>query len=261
MPRVWITGASSGIGAACAREFASRGFSIVLSARRESELRLRAEECLKMGAARVEVVAFDLGESDSLESAAQKAWDAFDGLDIFLCNAGISQRCDVAEAELETVRRIFEVDYFAPYILTKAILEKMLKRAEGGQLACTCSIAGLFGSRHRSAYCGSKAALQRLYETIDAEYYDRRIRTTVIIPGRVQTPISLSALQADGKAHNVMDPGQKNGISAEKAAKKIVKAILRGRKEVLVGGFELAAAYIKRFIPCLSRAISRKVNN
>ena len=111
------------------------------------------------------------------------------------------------------------------------------------------------------AYCGSKAALQRLYETIDAEYYERGIKTTVIIPGRVQTPISLSALQADGKAHNVMDPGQKNGISAEKAAKKIVKAILRGRKEVLVGGFELAAAYIKRFIPCLSRAISRKVNN
>ena len=231
MSRVWITGASSGIGAACAREFARRGFSLVLSARRESELNLRAEE-----------------------------WDAFGGLDIFFCNAGISQRCDVAEADLETVRRIFEVDYFSPYILTKTILEKMLGNG-GGQLACTCSIAGLFGSRHRSAYCGSKAALQRLYETIDAEYYYKGIKTTVIIPGRVQTPISLSALEADGKAHNVMDPGQKNGISAEKAAKKIVRSILRGRKEVLVGGFELAAAYIKRFIPCLSRAISRKVNN
>ncbi|MGM9781417.1 MAG: SDR family NAD(P)-dependent oxidoreductase [Candidatus Cryptobacteroides sp.] len=260
MSRVWITGASSGIGAACAREFARRGFSLVLSARRESELNLRAEECLKLGAEKVEVLAFDLSDKDSLESAAQKAWDAFGGLDIFFCNAGISQRCDVAEADLETVRRIFEVDYFSPYILTKTILEKMLGNG-GGQLACTCSIAGLFGSRHRSAYSGSKAALQRLYETIDAEYYDKGIKTTVIIPGRVQTPISLSALEADGKAHNVMDPGQKNGISAEKAAKKIVRSILRGRKEVLVGGFELAAAYIKRFIPCLSRAISRKVNN
>ena len=260
MSRGWITGASSGIGAACAREFARRGFSLVLSARRESELNLRAEECLKLGAEKVEVLAFDLSDKDSLESAAQKAWDAFGGLDIFFCNAGISQRCDVAEADLETVRRIFEVDYFSPYILTKTILEKMLGNG-GGQLACTCSIAGLFGSRHRSAYCGSKAALQRLYETIDAEYYYKGIKTTVIIPGRVQTPISLSALEADGKAHNVMDPGQKNGISAEKAAKKIVRSILRGRKEVLVGGFELAAAYIKRFIPCLSRAISRKVNN
>ena len=260
MSRVWITGASSGIGAACASEFARRGFSLVLSARRESELKLRAQECLRLGAGKVEVLAFDLGDKDSLENAARKAWDAFGGLDIFFCNAGISQRCDVAEADLETVRRIFEVDYFSPYILTKTILGKMLGNG-GGQLASTCSIAGLFGSRHRSAYCGSKAALQRLYETIDAEYYDKGIKTTVIIPGRVQTPISLSALEADGKAHNVMDPGQKNGISAEKAAKKIVRSILRGRKEVLVGGFELAAAYIKRFIPCLSRAISRKVNN
>ena len=152
------------------------------------------------------------------------------------------------------------MDYFAPVIITKAILHRMIQSG-GGQLACTGSIAGLFGSRHRCAYGSAKAAIQRFYETIAAEYYDNGIRTTVIVPGRVRTNISFSALEAGGKPHGVLDNGQAKGISAEKAARVIVDAILRGKREKLVGGIELSAVWIKRFFPALSAVISRKEKN
>ncbi|HAZ74023.1 MAG TPA: short-chain dehydrogenase [Rikenellaceae bacterium] len=260
MKRVWITGASSGIGEECAVEFARRGDCIVISGRRLSELDRVAQRCRDAGAHQVRILAFDLSDTGILEDVAQKAWEFFGGLDILYCNAGISQRCDTDEADIQTIRKVMEVDYFAPVIITKAILHRMLA-AGGGQLACTSSIAGLFGSRQRCAYGSAKAAILRFYETIGAEYHDKNIRTTVIIPGRVRTNISYSALEAGGRPHGVLDNGQAKGISASKAAKAIVRAILRGRREKLVGGMELVAVWVKRFCPALSAVISRKVKN
>lgn len=241
-------------------EFARRSSSLVLSGRRTAELERVAARCRKAGAPEVCVLAFDLADTEMLEEMSARAWNCFGGLDILFCNAGISQRCDTDEADLQTIRKVMEVDYFAPVIITKAILHRMLESG-GGQLVCTGSIAGLFGSRQRCAYGSAKAAVQRFYETIAAEYHDRGIRTTVIIPGRVRTNISFSALEAGGKAHGVLDNGQAKGITAEKAARTIVRAVLRGRREKLVGGVELAAAWIKRFCPALSAFISRKVKN
>lgn len=253
-------GASSGIGEECAVEFASKGERLVLSSRRMDELERVRQRCLKAGAAEVALLRLDLADTASLETIAAKAWDTFGGLDILLCNAGISQRCDTDETSIEIIRKVMEIDYFAPVILTKCILSRMLG-AGGGQLACTASIAGLFGSRQRCAYSSAKAALQRFYETISAEYRDRNIHTTVLIPGRIRTDISLSALEASGKAHGVMDPGQMKGIPARKAARTIVKAIYARKREKLVGGIELVMAYLKRFIPSLASYISAKVTN
>lgn len=81
----------------------------------------------------------------------------------------------------------------------------------------------------------------------------------MVCPGRVRTNISYNALEADGKRHGQMDEGQKSGISSEKAAKKIVKAIERQKPEVLVGGKELLMVHIKRFFPGLARKMVRKI--
>lgn len=258
--RVWIVGASSGIGEQCAVEFARHGEKLILSARREDELERVRKRCMEAGAVQAEVLPLDLADTASLEARADSAWNTYGGLDILLCNAGISQRCDTDEAGMGIIRKVMEIDYFAPVTITKRILSHML-RSGGGRLACTGSIAGLFGSRQRCAYSSAKAALQRFYETIAAEYHDRGIYTTVLIPGRIRTEISLSALEASGRPHGVMDPGQEKGISAEKAARTMVKAIYRKKREKLVGGYELAMAYIKRFFPALAAIISRKVTN
>jgi short-subunit dehydrogenase len=129
----------------------------------------------------------------------------------------------------------------------------------GGTFVTTTSISGRFGFPMRSAYCSSKHALYGFFETIQAEYYAQNIRCVMVCPGRVQTNISFYALEKNGKQHGKMDAGQANGITVEKAARKIVEAICKQKPEVLVGGKKLLMVYIKRFFPALCRKIVRKI--
>ena len=256
---VWITGASSGIGEATAYRFAQDGAHLILTARSEEKLEIIKQKCLAEGALQVTILPADLADIGQLDRLAGKAWDVSGRIDLFFANAGISQRCETADADIDLIRRIMDLDYYAPVILTKALLPKMIQ-AGGGQLAVTSSIAGEFGSKQRSAYCSAKAAVKLFFETVGVEYYDRGIRTTVIIPGRVRTNISFSALEKGGKAHGRLDEGQAKGISSEKAARKIHRALACEKQQQLVGGGELLMVWIKRFFPRLAFRISRAIS-
>lgn len=259
MAAVWITGASSGIGEAVAYVYASAGERLVLTSSSRPALEKVAEECRRRGAAEVWVLPCDFRHPEGLEELVENAWTLSGGIDVLYCNAGISQRSTVEETSMETHRLLMEVNYFAPVALTRAILPKMLSRG-GGHLAVTTSIAGVFGFPQRCGYSASKHALYGFFETLDAEYRERGIRVTVVCPGRVNTAVSLRAIAADGKPYGKMDPGQAGGLPADRAAVKIVRAIRRGRREVLVGRKELLMVYIKRFFPALCARLSRKIN-
>jgi short-subunit dehydrogenase len=255
---VWITGASSGIGKSCAEEFAKEGANLILTALEEDLLEEVKNQCIKNGAAEVCLLPFDLSNLDGLNELAEKAWNAFGKIDILYNNAGISQRANTVETELKVIHKIMDVNYFAPVALTKNILPKMLAKG-GGQLAVTTSIAGKFGFPLRCAYCSSKHALYGFFETIQAEYFAQNIHVTIVCPGRVQTNISRYALEKDGSQHGELDKGQAGGVSAEAAAKKIVRAIYKRKREVLVGKKELLMVYIKRFFPALAAKMARNL--
>lgn len=256
---VWITGASSGIGEAVAYRYASGGERLILTSSSQAALEKVAEECVRRGAADVRVMPYDFRRPEGLESLAAAAWEAFGGIDVLYCNAGISQRSTVEETSMETHRLLMEVNYFAPVALTGAVLPRMLSRG-GGHIAVTASIAGVFGFPQRCGYSASKHALYGFFETLDAEYRGQGMRVTIVCPGRINTPISLRAIAADGKPYGKMDPGQAGGLSADRAAVKIVRAIRRGKREVLVGRKELLMVYIKRFFPGLCARLSRKIS-
>ncbi len=254
---VWITGASSGIGEACAYEYAQRGASLILTATSIEKLEQVANKCRRLGA-KAAVVPFDFSDNSDIEIIAEKGWDIFGKVDTLFCNAGISQRTTTEETSMEMTRKIMEVNFFAPVALTKALLPKMLT-AGGGHIAVTTSIAGRFGFPLRCAYSASKHALDGYFETLQAEYAERNIKVTFVCPGRVQTMISVRALDKGGEPHGVMDPGQAGGLSATKAAQKIVRAISKGKREVLVGRKELIMTYIKRFFPGLCAHLAKKI--
>ncbi len=256
---VWITGASSGIGEACAYRFAQEGARLVLTALDGPELPAVVQRCKQLGAPDVVALPADLGALEQLEELADKAWNAFGQIDVFYNNAGISQRGTTVETEMKVIRKVMDIDYFAPVILTKSILPRMLQRGSG-QLAVTTSINGCFGFPMRCAYSSAKHALYGFFETIAAEYYDQNICVTIVCPGRVQTNISLNALEKDGTRHNKMDAGQAGGCTSEQAGKKIVNAIARKKREVLVGRYELLMVYIKRFFPGLCARLSRTID-
>ena len=258
MISVWITGASSGIGEACAYRYAEEGARLVLTSSSVNRLEPVAARCRELGATEVIILPFDLTCLDGIDTLTDKAWDAMKGIDIVMLNAGISQRTNVEDTSMEMVRKIMEINYFAPVAIAKRLLPKMVGRGYG-KIAVTTSIAGRFGFPLRCGYSSSKFALYGFFETLQAEYYEKGIRVTLVCPGRVQTNISRYALDKGGKPHGVMDPGQASGMTAEAAARVITRAIAKEKKEVLVGRKELLMVYIKRFFPGLCATLARKI--
>ena len=255
---IWITGASSGIGEATAYTFAKEGAKLILTALETDILENVKTKALGLGASAVEILPFDLARLHELDHLADKALGKFGRIDILYNNAGISQRGNTMDTSMDVIRKIMDVNYFAPVMLTKIVLPKMVEQG-GGQLVVTTSIAGKFGFPLRCAYSSSKHALYGFFETVQAEYFEQNIRVTIVCPGRVQTKISFYALEKDGSQHGKIDKGQAGGVTAEYAAKKIVKAIRKEKREVLVGKKELLMVYIKRFFPSLAAKIARNI--
>lgn len=255
---VWITGASSGIGEASAYEFAKEKANLILTATREDKLKEVQQKCISLGA-QCQILPYDLSDLENIDGLSDKAISAFGYIDIVFLNAGISQRSKALETSFTVDEKIMAVNFFAPVRITKSLLPKMIENG-GGTIAVTSSISGKFGFPLRSAYASSKFAVYGFFETVHAEYYNDNIRVVMLCPGRIKTNISFNALNADGSKHAKMDSGQEGGMSADKAAIKIVRAINKRKPEVLIGGKELIMVYLKRFCPGLTRRLVRKVS-
>ena len=257
---VWITGASSGIGEASAYRFAQEGARLIVTALEADLLEGVAARCKQLGSPDATPLPFDLSDSNGLDALADKAWSLYDGIDILYNNAGISQRGTTVETEMRVIRKVMDIDYYAPVIITKNILPRMIARG-GGQLVVTTSIAGRFGFPLRCAYSSAKHALYGFFETVQAETYNQNIRVTIVCPGRVQTNISKYALEKDGTQHGKMDAGQANGVTPQQAADKIVRAVYKRKREVLVGRYELLMAHIKSLFPGLAARLARNIKS
>ena len=255
---VWITGASSGIGEALVYEFAGLGSRLIASSNDPEGLERMKNNCVRPEA--VSCVPFDLSDTSGIDKIVENQIEIFGQIDYLLNIGGISQRSRIEETPLWLDRKIFEINYFGTVALTKAVLPYMIKRKSGHILA-TSSITGRFGFPLRSAYSASKQALHGFFETLFLENKANSIRTSVIIPGRVRTGISLHALNKEGEEYGKMDAGQANGILPEQAARTIVRGILKNKREILVGRGELIMLYIRRIFPWLFFRIADKVKN
>ena len=200
----------------------------------------------------------DIGNEESIISAINFIKENEFKVDALYHFAGISQRSLANETPLPVDRKIFEVNFFGTVALTKAILPIMIDKG-GGQIAVTSSIVGKFGFPLRSSYSASKHALHGFFESLRAENKHNNIAVSIIIPGRVQTNISINALNKDGKMYGEMDAGQENGITAEKSARIILKGLKKEKKEILVGGKELVMVHIRRFFPGVYYYLSSKI--
>ena len=154
METVWITGASSGIGEACAYRWAEGGARLVITAPTAEELEPVAAKCREKGAPDVAVLPYDLSKPDGIPALVQSAWEAFGGLTTVYLNAGISQRTSVEDTSMDMLRLLMEIDYFAPAGIAKELLPRMVAQG-GGHIGVTTSIAGRFGFRLRCGYCSA----------------------------------------------------------------------------------------------------------
>jgi dehydrogenase/reductase SDR family protein 7B len=244
----WITGASSGIGKALAKELFRQGATVILSARNINKLSELKTSFDSMEPGRCYIVACDVTRQSDINVAVAKVKQLVDRIDILINNAGVSQRSNALETDISVDRELFEVNFFGAVAITKGILPWMISRG-GGHIAVISSMAGKYGFRMRSAYSASKHALHGFFETLRAELHDKHVKITMICPGRIKTDISINSLTGDGKMYGKMDKGQEQGVPVEKCARIIVRAIICNRKEVFIGGAELFLLAVKRMCP------------
>jgi dehydrogenase/reductase SDR family member 7B len=254
----WITGASSGIGEELAKELAKQGARLILSSNDSEKLDRVKSDCLKFKNF-CEVVPFDLSNPTEVQQVANNVVSQYGNIFLLINNGGISQRSFSYETPIEIDRKIMEIDFFSYVILTKAVLPSMIKNRVGF-IAATSSISGKFGFPLRSAYSSAKHAIQGFFETLRIELLPFNIGVTIAYPGRINTNISINAISSDGKSHGEMDPGQANGMSAQRCAQIYLKAISRRKPEVFIGGKELLMVHIKRLFPSFFFRIVSKIN-
>jgi dehydrogenase/reductase SDR family member 7B len=256
---VWITGASSGIGEALLYECIRRGAKVVASSNDSGELN-RVIASTGADKERVLAAPFDLAETTAIGSLVAGVYEQTGVLHYLINLGGVSQRATIADTPLWLDRKIMEINYFGTIALSKAVLPYMVKQ-RFGHIVVTSSIAGRFGFPLRSAYSASKQALHGFIETLHLENLDNNVRGSVIIPGRVKTNISVNALDSQGNRHGKLDPGQAGGLSAEAAAKKILRGIRRNRREILIGRSEMIMLYIRRLLPWLFFRVAGKIKS
>ena len=245
---VWITGASSGIGEACAIAFSKKECTLILSARNKDKLAQVKTKCI--GAKDVHILPMDVSDHDSLSDKTIEAIDLCGHIDILVNNAGISQRCTVLDSDLSLDKQIMDVNFFGNVGLSRAILPYMKERKTGA-IVVTSSVAGKLGPPLRCAYAASKHALHGWYDVFRAEAAPMGVQVNMVCPGYIKTDISINALSADGKKHGTMDKGQEEGVSAERCAEHIIKSVEKNKRESFIGGKEINFVKLRRFSPSI----------
>jgi dehydrogenase/reductase SDR family member 7B len=245
----WVTGASSGIGAALAEALSEAGASLILSGRNVPALEAAAARLAGPSL----VLPFEATDFAALPEVVGQAqgWATERGADVYglVNNAGISQRSLAVETQFAVYERIIGVDLLAPIALTQALLPQMAAAGEG-QIVAISSVAGIVGSPLRSAYSAAKHGLIGYHDSVRAETAHLGIKVLVVAPGSVRTEVSKNALGANAQARGFSDRAIDNGMPPAEAAARILSAVLGGERElVLAEGMEAEIARLRRADP------------
>lgn len=269
--RILLTGASSGIGRALGVALARRGARLLLTARREGELRELADQCAKLGGA-ADFLAGDVADPATRAALVARAAELWNGLDVLINNAGVSAHGAFADSDEPTLRRVMEVNFFAATELTRLALPLLLQDASPASpnpkskiqnpkfpppaIVNIASILAHRGLPLNSEYAASKFALRGWSESLRAELAPRGVDMLLVSPGTTDTEFfdHLLAKRAD------MPWRAAAGVPAAVVAEQAVRALERGRREIFPNWRGKALVVANRLFPGLvDRAIARQL--
>jgi short-subunit dehydrogenase len=221
-----ITGASSGIGLACARHLARAGVNVVLGARR-TDLLDAAVARIRGEGGRAESVTMDVTRADDVSRLVARAQEAFGGLDIMVCNAGFGFYGSVEETPPELMQRMMNVNFMGTFYGTRAALP-IFRSQKSGHLIFVSSIVGQRGIAHMSGYGATKAAQAAFAESLRSEFTGSDIHVSAVFPVSTDTEFR-QAMQRDF-GHSVSGVGPKQ--SMDDVARAVVACLRRPKPEV-----------------------------
>jgi NAD(P)-dependent dehydrogenase (short-subunit alcohol dehydrogenase family) len=236
--RALVTGPSSGIGRALARELAARGFEVALASRNTDALReLSAELASRHPGARFPWRRLDVADAPSVRPALRALASELSGLDLVVANAGVGGSGRIGEGHLDAHAHVVQVNLVGAMATLDAATELFREQGDG-HLVAVSSVAAYRGLPGNAAYCASKAALDVYLDALRAELHGTGIRVTNLHPGYIDTPINQDA------------PARPFVVDATRGARVIADRIERGVGEAAVPRLPWAVVGpLLRFVP------------
>ena len=247
-----ITGASSGIGRALAKEFALRNCKLALAARRINLL-----EELKNELTQTDVL---ICQTDvSVESDCKKLIDEtlayFGQIDVLINNAGISMRALFEDVDLDVLHKLMNVNFWGTVYCTKHALPYLLKTK--GSVVGVISIVGYIGLPGRTGYAASKFAVRGFLDTLRIENRKKGLHVLVAAPGFTASEVRKVALTADGSRQGETPREENKMMTAQKCAQHIAKAVVKRKKRLVLTFWEgKMSVFLSNFFPSLVEKVS-----
>ena len=243
---VVITGASSGIGEAMAKVYSKIGAKVVLGARSEEKLAALTAE-IKEAGGEAAYCAADVTKPEDCKALIDKAVEVFGGIDVLICNAGISMRAIFDDVDLSVLHRLMDVNFWGTVYCAKYALPYL--QASKGSLVGISSVAGLHGLPGRTGYSASKYAMTGLLETIRIENIKKGLHVMVACPGFTASNVRFSALVADGSQQGSTPREEGKMMTAEEVARIVAKGIAKRKRLCLMEAEGRATHFVKKFAP------------
>lgn len=247
---VIITGASSGIGRACAEELAKRGANLVLAARQyvtlcEITAELEAKYQIKALA-----VQTDVSKEEDCEFLIKQAISTFGKIDVLINNAGLSMRALFNDLDLSVIKNLMDVNFWGTVYCTKYALPEILKVK--GSVVGVSSIAGYRGLPGRTGYSSSKFAMNGFMEALRTELLKTGVHVMVACPGFTTSNIRVAALAKDGEAHGETSMEEGKMMSAEEVAIRISDGIAKRKRTLVMTRQGKLAVWMNKLFPAFT---------
>lgn len=244
---VIITGASSGIGLAAAKEFANEGAKVVLAARDIDKLLDIGKELSKI--TEVLSVKTDVTREQDCKNLIEQTVARFGKLDILVNNAGISMRALFKDLNLTVIKQLMDVNFWGTVYCTKYALPYILKSE--GSIVGVISIAGFKGLPARTGYSASKFAIYGFLDTLRIEHLKDNLHVMVFAPGFTASNIREAALVADGSHQGETPRDESKMMTAEVCAKHLIKGIKKRKAQVVLTPLGKLLVVLNKFFPRL----------
>jgi short-subunit dehydrogenase len=259
---VVITGASDGIGAELARQWAARdgaGLGLVLAARSVDKLEQVAADCRKQGA-NVLVQRCDVTEQAQCRELVEAAVTAFGRIDTLVNNAGMSAHASFEQVQdLAWYEQLMRINLWGAVWCTQAALPHL--KASRGRLVAVSSLAGLIGVPGRTAYSATKFAMTGFFEALRIELQPQGVSVTIAYPGVVATQIRYRGFNAQGQAAGKSGLDERSAMSVEACARLIVEGTERRERDVVMTAKGKLGRWIKLLAPTLVDRMALKALN
>lgn len=244
---VLITGTSSGIGYALAEIFGALGANIVMGARSEQKL-IELSQKLSSSNINNTYTVCDVTDEQQCKELVERGVKEFGGIDICICNAGISMRALFDDVKIDVLKELMDVNFWGTVYIIKYALPYIQKSK--GSIVGVSSVAGLHGLPARSGYSASKYAMQGFLDTIRIENLKKGVHVMIAAPGFTASNVRLSARTADGSTQSESPREEGKMATAEQVATLIAKGVYKRKRELIMDFQGKATKIIK--ILCVS---------